>query len=174
MYVRVTLLQMAYFLGAVFFAVPAIAYALWNLKLLYAASAAIALILALSWIIGGWLMIKAWEKHLKQALIQKIRTVAPATFNPQVELESPHHLEYFGVDPDAGTVVIVDTKKGVARCEPIGFVQQWASEDNGRQAFMTLRFNDMALPALSIRVARGTLEDLKAKVHYVLNYRAAF
>jgi hypothetical protein len=174
MYVRVTFLQIAYFLSAILFAMPVVAYALWDLKFLHATSATIVLILALSWIIGGWLMIKAWEKRLKQALIQKIRTVAPANFNPKVELESPHHLEYFGADPDAGTVVIVDTKKRVARCEPIAFVQQWSSEDNGRQAFMTLRFNDYALPALSIRVARGTLEDLKAKVHYALNYRSAF
>jgi hypothetical protein len=173
MYLRVTLLQLVYFLGAVFLALPATIYALWDLKVLQAASAASALALALTWIIGGWLMIQAWEKRLKLALTQKIKAVAPQTFSPKVELESPHHLEYFGADPDTGTVVVVDTKRGIARCEPIGYVQQWASEDNGRQAFMILRFNDFALPALSIRVARGALEDLKAKVHYALNYSAA-
>lgn len=173
MYLRVTLFQLVYFLGAVFLALPATVYALWNLKVLQSATAAASLAIALIWIIGGWLLFQAWEKRLKLALTQKIKAVAPATFAPKVELESPHHLEYFGADPDAGTVVIIDTKKGIARCEPIGFVQQWASEDNGRQAFMTLRFNDFALPTLSIRVARGALEDLKSKIHYALNYSVA-
>jgi hypothetical protein len=37
----------------------------------------IALILALSSIIDDWLMIKAWEKRLKQTLTQKIGAAAP-------------------------------------------------------------------------------------------------
>ncbi|MBA1187404.1 hypothetical protein G7000_20315 [Pseudomonas stutzeri] len=173
MYIRITLLQMVYFLGAVFLALPAMVYALWHLQFLQNAVASAALASAVIWLVGGWWIFKAWEKRLQQALANRIRAVAPTAFAPKVELESPHHLEYFGADPDSGTVVIVDMKKGIARCEPIAFVQQWASEDNGRQAFMILRFNDFALPALSIRVARGALEDLKAKVHYALNYSVA-
>lgn len=169
MYFRVTCLQISYFLVAVFIALPAMIYALWGLKFLHSSTAILALTAALFWVIGGWLLFKSWDKKLKLALVKKVRSVAPTQFAPKVELESPHHLEYFGADPDTGTVVIVDTKKGVARCEPISFVQQWVTDDNGRQAFMTLRFNDFNLPALSIRVGRGALEELKAKVHYVLN-----
>lgn len=170
MYLRVSFLQIVYFLGAVFCAAPVLIYILWGLYFLHSVTAVGVMVAALTWIIGGWLIFLAWDNRQKQSLNQKIKAVAPSTFNPKVELESPHHLEYFGADPDAGTVVIVDTKKGIARCEPIGFVSQWASEDNGRQAFMTLRFNDFDLPALTIRVARGALEDIKAKVHYALNY----
>ncbi|MCQ4235600.1 hypothetical protein NAV31_18055 [Pseudomonas stutzeri] len=173
MYHRLNLAQLIYFLGALFVALPTTIYSVWNLHFLQDAEVALWLVASIIWMVGGWIVLARWLSAFKVGLQTKIQSVAPPGFEAKAELKSPHYAQYFGADPVKGVVVIVDMKNNVARCEPIGFVQQWASEDNGRQAFMILRFNDFALPTLSIRVARGALEDLKAKVHYALNYSVA-
>lgn len=120
------------------------------------------------WLVGGAMFLKALQARCRAALDTKIHEVAPANFKPRFELIGDYLTEYLGMAPQENLMVIVDMKQGVARCEPINFLQGWDIEERGTRTTLLIRFNDFDMPSVKFDIPRRSSSDIAARLNYAM------
>ncbi|MET3132775.1 hypothetical protein AAKU55_003055 [Oxalobacteraceae bacterium GrIS 1.11] len=122
----------------------------------------------ITWLVAGIMVIKVLQTRSRAILDAKVRSVAPDNFRPRFELIGDYLTEYLGMAPQENRMVIVDLKQGVARCEPINFLQGWAIEERGTRTTLLIRFNDFSMPSVKFDIPRRSSDDIAAKLNYAM------
>ncbi len=161
------------YLVAAFFLVPILAYVLWKLgfdpRTDKIGAIAIASKIGLGLLIG-YVLLKMWVEAGRVALMSKIRSVAPRGFRPPFELHGCGVTEYIGMAPNENVLVVVDMKRGIARCESMNFYQGWDLEENGSVTFLTIRFNSFDFPFIKVQIPRKRKDEIIAKLNYAMKF----
>lgn len=115
--------------------------------------------------------IKSRGGRLKGDMTAQIRAVAPQGFAPRVEVQCLNDRQYVGISPEMGRVVVIDKKRGVARCEPMEWVQRWEfQESSGGFTFLTFWFRDFSLPSMRICVPSREIDTTASKLRHALKF----
>ncbi len=121
-------------------------------------------------LVGGYLFFKMWLENGRRALESKIKSVAPGNFKPRFELHGCGVTEYIGIAPHENTIVIVDMKRNIARCEAMEFYQGWDVEEEGSFTFITIRFNSFEFPSIKFQIARRRKDEIIAKLNFAMKF----
>ncbi|CAJ5815335.1 hypothetical protein P4G95_06295 [Burkholderia vietnamiensis] len=109
--------------------------------------------------------------YVTAKLRQQVQRVAPAGFHPAVEASAPTEGQYVGISPEAGSVVVIDKKNGVAKQLPICKVSRWEFDDAERgKTYLILWFNDHALPSTRVLVPRRSIDDTASRLQMALGF----
>lgn len=115
--------------------------------------------------------IKARGDRLKNRLDAQILAVAPDGFTPRVEVLCLDAQQYVGISPEMGRVVVIDKKRGIARCEPLDWIQRWDFHEPPKGfASLTFWFRDFAFPSMQLTVPQGAVDDTASKLRYALKF----
>lgn len=166
----ISLAYAIYILISVFIAIPASAITISSFPLFNSLAGRTILFISASWIFGAFVILWLFEKRRAMRLKNKALEITPSNFESAITLTSFHSLQYLSLSPTTRTIVVVDMKKNVARCESMDFIQRWETFENNRKYFITVSFNNFEFPSITMRIRRAELEDLSSKFRYALSF----
>lgn len=151
--------------------IPAIIYSAWLATFLSgprAEEAASRLVNLLIWAVLAsaftrWLFIRR-GRNLRLA----VGRISPKSFVPEFEIKGLHETEYLALSTKSNCVIVLDSRRKIARCESIDFIRSWTFETIGSQALLTFNFNTLEFPSLRFSMPEEWKYDTQAKLDFLL------
>lgn len=118
------------------------------------------------WMFGGSWLIKNLKRRYAERLRKIIMSIAPAGFSARVEISDEAGRRYVGIDPEAGTAVLIDEYNGIRKAMPLSEITEWATAITSRKHFqhVILRFRDYDYPSITIPVRTHDMERVTSQL----------
>ncbi len=118
-------------------------------------------------IVSGFVVTACLVKWRRSSFQKEIDTVRPKRFEAALELYGAHDTQYFAASRKTDELIIVDTRRHVASCEPMSFLQGWDFELKGSRTVVIISFNSLDCSTLRFSIPHKQAHDLTAKLSYL-------
>ncbi|KPZ06837.1 hypothetical protein ALO43_101014 [Pseudomonas tremae] len=118
------------------------------------------------WMFGGSLLIKTLKSRYAERLHKIVMSIAPAGFSAKVQISDEAGRRYVGIDPKAGTAVLIDDYNGIQKVMPLSEITEWATDITSEKHFqyVILRFRNYDYPSITIPVRTHDMERITSQL----------